>query len=345
MFYRSVALIFALFTCLSEASSRNLFRQCTTNDDVLVVVPRSSSFQSFRVLSTIRGGGGGLQNDDTAPGVAVRGYMRRRGAGAEQIMPTIQMPSDQPTIMKISNTVQSYFVDSLPDSAKNKAPSSVTISKEPNFVILSSALRGIKNVIVNTFIAYPSLKYVLVAIMMFAVIAFVKESLFVDKENSCSPVMVTGSEELNSSTLAMEATEKQQAPMISLEQVKPKVFTATITHISKRSEEGTQQFISLQPTRPQMMIFSLVIGGIGIIAGTIALVVAETAEIGLLGSSNQPRINLEQSSSLSLEGQDSCIHRSCDDAKKVGAGAAGGILASGMVGRAVIIGKVLNFLF
>jgi hypothetical protein len=334
MFIRSLSLAFALHICLSEASTRNPFQQ-----NHLLVVP-SHSFHTFRVLSTIRGGGGGGRRnsyeDEKVPGAA-RGYIRKR-VGTEQ-MSAGQIPSNEPTITTISNTVLQSFVSFGADSAKkSSAPSSAL--KEGNPTMLPSAFLGIKSSMVNTFIAHPSLKYILAAVVVFAIIAIVKAIVL---EESKSLVVETEPEEPNS-TIIIEASQ-EHAPVdpisTSLEQTKPRVITASITHISKPREE-TQQFISFQPTRPQVII-SLVIGGLGMIAGTIALV-AETAEMGL--ASHRPTINSEKSLSMSVEGQDSCIHRrSCDDAKKVGAGAVGGVLASGMLGRAVIIGKVLSFLF
>lgn len=332
MFYRSLSLAFTLHIGLSEASTGNPFQQSH-----LLVVP--SHFHTFSVLSTIRGGGGrrNLYEDENVPGTA-RGYIRKR-VGTEQ-MSAGQMPCNEPTITKISNTVLQSFVSFVgADSAKkSSAPSSAL--KEGNLTMIPSAFMGIKSSMVNSFIAHPSLKYILAAAVVFAIIAIVKAIVL---EESKSLVVETEPKEPNS-TIIIEASQ-EHAPVdpvsTSLEQTKPRVITASITHISKPCEE-TQQFISFQPTRPHVII-SLVIGGLGMIAGTIALV-AETAEMGL--ASHRPTINSEKSLSMSAEGQDSCIHRrSCDDAKKVGARAVGGVLASGMLGRAVIIGKVLSFLF
>jgi len=86
------------------------------------------------------------------------------------------------------------------------------------------------------------------------------------------------------------------------------------------------------------------------LAGSLAML-AESAESGLTnvastrGKRGTAAATVATNTSNDGDGGECMFDLSCDDVKKVGAGAAGGALASGIIGRSVVIRKVLSVMF
>lgn len=327
--YRASVYAAILPICFSQTSAATFHRNLA-----IISVPNSSKFSHHHALLRVRGGN---VQDDIQPVMDAFAAEPQDPIGEPELVQdaTRDAPSSEPTMMKLSKRFQSFMQPGSPDSIEvesllDQGVTSTSVLKEDNVGFIASAFVGIKTALVNALTRYPSLKYVIAAVVTLVLIALLKEILFQE-----SSVSTTEQPE------PKEVITVQPSPVPAMiEEIKPQIVTASITHISTPRENISK----FHPTKPQLII-SLVLGTLGMIAGTIALI-AETAEIGITNaSSKNSKINDGLSTGEGNDGKSTFLHLSCDDAKKVGAGAAGGVVASGMVGRAVIIGKVLNFLF
>lgn len=221
-------------------------------------------------------------------------------------------PSSEPTMQRLSNRMASYRQPASPETVESLLENEVVpppVLHDGNMAMIATSVAGLKNAFLDALVAYPLLKYVLGAFAALVVITVVK-GIF-SEETEVPPTSV-----------------KAIAPAVTLEQSKPK-YTAKIN-----------------AGNPQMLA-SVLIGGLGMIAGSLAMV-AESAESGFANtasSKGKRGVTAVPASPENTNGEDTSFDLSSDDVKKVGAGAAGGAFASGLIGRSVVIGKILSVMF
>jgi hypothetical protein len=228
----------------------------------------------------------------------------------------VEPPAGEPTMQRLSSIMKAYRQPASPDIVESLLDDEVVPAPDLNptdgtMAMLATTVAGLKTAVLDALVAYPVLKYVLAAVAALVVITIVK-GLFSNDAEVAEPTPQT--------VISFKAVD----PVVLTQSSKPKYISASLTHVKKNAGN------------PQIMA-SVLLGGLGMLAGSLAML-AESAESGLT--------NVASTKGKSGAANGECMSDlSCDDVKKVGAGAAGGALASGIIGRSVVIGKVLSVMF
>jgi hypothetical protein len=231
----------------------------------------------------------------------------------------VEPPTSEPTMQRLSKRMASYRQPASPEPVESLLEDKLVpppVSYNGSLAMIATAAAGLKKAFLNALVAYPLLKYVLAAFVALIVITFVK-GIF--EESDFPPP---------SADLNIKAIVPALAPATS----KSKAIKAKIS-----------------AGNPQMLA-SILIGGLGMIAGSLAMA-AESAEDGFANGTSSTRkrgvmaFSASSIHSNSVDDGESVSDVSRDDVKKVGAGAAGGAFASGLIGRSVVISKILSVMF
>jgi len=241
----------------------------------------------------------------------------------------VEPPASEPTMQRLSSRMKSYRQPASPEIVESllddeAVPETIVNPSDGTMAMIATTVAGLKTAFLDALVAYPVLKYIFVAIAALVVITIVKE-FFSDDSEVAEPTPQTA--------ISIKAID----PVLLTQSSNPKAFSASLTHIRKTT--GNSQILA-----------SALIGGLGMLAGSLAML-AESAESGLTnvastrGKRGTAAATVATNTSNDGDGGECMFDLSCDDVKKVGAGAAGGALASGIIGRSVVIRKVLSVMF
>lgn len=309
--HSNLVLTLFILASISEASASPFYR-------VSLVSPSLKALH-FR---------GGNIVEDVAAAVPEMGYVDAQldapTLGEEKIQEMIvEPPASEPTMQRLSSRMKAYRQPASPEILESLlddevVPATVLNPNDGTMAMLATTVAGLKTAFLDALVAYPVLKYVLAAIAALVVMTIVK-LLFSDDAKVAEPTPQTA--------ISINAID----PVDLTQSSKPKGVSASLTHIRKNA--GNPQILA-----------SVLIGGFGMLAGSLAML-AESAESGLTNVASTKGKSGAATVASNTSNDEGGGDLSCDDVKKVGAGAAGGALASGIIGRSVVIGKVLSVMF